>query len=192
MAENEKIMHFANFNITYEVDEKPMLEHFSDIVFPAFLSEYKRGKKDEGPLFYFDGVEIKNIENEYVLVGNYVKDTKYDVHTTVQDGKLVSSPAKVPTAPYSRFIIFLNNHRMVLVRNESQSPDIRSFQATVRKILSNYISQTNSVNKEIKNRLPGALVHIVDIPLPKDINEVLKNVSKINWLRLRFSRLIMI
>ena len=186
MAENERIMHFANFNITYGVDENPMLEHFEDIIFPAFCSGYKRGKEDERPLFYFDGVDIKNIDNEYVLVGNYIKDTEYDVHTTVQDGKLVSTPAQVPTAPYSRFVIFLKNHRMVLVRNESQSPDIRSFQATVRKMLSNYIRQTNRTIKEKGQKLPNALVNIVDIPLQKDIEEVLKDVSKINWLKFRF------
>lgn len=186
MADNERIMHFANFNITYGADEKPMLEHFADIIFPAFLAGYKRGKEDERPLFYFDGVEIKNIDDEYVLVGNYIKDTEYDVHTTVQGGKLVSTPARVPTAPYSRFVIFLKNHRMVLVRNESQSPDIRSFQATVRKMLNNYIHQTNRTIAEKEQKLPNALVNIVDIPLQEDIEEVLKGVSKINWLKFRF------
>jgi len=75
---------------------------------------------------------------------------------------------------------------MVLVRNESQSPDIRSFQATVRKMLNNYIRETNRTIKEKDQKLPNALVNIVDIPLPKDIEEVLKDVSKINWLKLRF------
>ena len=28
----------------------------------------------------------------------------------------------VPSSPYSRFIIFLQNHRMVLIKNESVSP----------------------------------------------------------------------
>ena len=135
MANSDRIMHFANFNITYGPNEEPMLSHFEDIIYPAFLSDYKRGKTDERPLFYMSDVKIKVIEDDYVLVGNYIKDTQYDVHTTIQDGELVSTPSSVPTAPYSRFIIFLKNHRMILVRNESQSPDIRSFQATVRVIV---------------------------------------------------------
>lgn len=186
MADNEKIMHFANFNITYGSNEEPMLLHFEDIIYPAFLSKFKRGKPDERPIFYFDGVDIKKINDEYVLVGNYIKDTQYDVHTTVQDGKLVSTPATVPTAPYARFIIFLKNHRMVLVRNESQSPDIRSFQATVRTILNKYIQEKNRTIKDKNRKLPYALVNIVDIPLQEDIEEVLKSVKKINLLKFRF------
>lgn len=185
MADNEKIMHFANFNITYGSSEEPMLNHFEDIIFPAFTSGIKRGKTDEYPAFYLDGVYVEEIEDQLVLVGNYIKDMQYDIHTTVQDGKLISSPAEVPTAPYSRFIIFLRNHRMVLVRNETQSPDIRSFQATVRSVLHKYISDTNR-ERDTNDKLPHALVNIVDIPLSEDIDEILKSVSKINWIRFRF------
>lgn len=186
MANSDRIMHFANFNITYGPNEEPMLSHFEDIIYPAFLSDYKRGKTDERPLFYMSDVKIKVIEDDYVLVGNYIKDTQYDVHTTIQDGELVSTPSSVPTAPYSRFIIFLKNHRMILVRNESQSPDIRSFQATVRVIVNKYVSNANRKIKEKKDKLPNALINIVDIPLPNDIEAVLKDVKKINWLKMRF------
>lgn len=74
MAENEKIMHFANFNVTFGSQVDPMLTHFEDIIFPAFTSGYKRGKIGERPLFYMADVEIKQIEGEYLLTGNYIKD----------------------------------------------------------------------------------------------------------------------
>ena len=186
MAENEKIMHFANFNVTFGSQVDPMLTHFEDIIFPAFTSGYKRGKIGERPLFYMADVEIKQIEGEYLLTGNYIKDMEYDVYTTVQDGELVSSPARVPTAPYSRFIIFLQNHRMVLVRNEPKSPDIRSFEATVRAMLGSYIRKINRNAKDKQSKLPNAIVNIVEIPLPKDIDAILKDVHKINWLKIRF------
>lgn len=186
MGTSEKIMHYANFNITYGPTEDPMLTHFEDIIWPAFLSDFKRGKKNEHPLFYLSDIALKEISGDMVLVGNYIKDTQYDIRTTVQNGELVSTPSSVPTAPYSRFIIFLKNHRMILVRNESQSPDIRSFQATIRSLLYNYISNENQKIKEKDKKLPHALVNIVDIPLPQDIEETLKDVSKINWLKIRF------
>lgn len=185
MNDTEKAMHYANFNITYGENEDPMLTHFEDIIFPAFSSGYRRGKSDELPSFYFDEVRIKKINDEYVLVGNYIKDTQYHILTTVQDGKLVSSPAEVPTAPYSRFIILLKNHRMILVRNEQQSPDIRSFQATVRDMLNNFIKEENR-RREKDNKLPHSVVNIVDIPLQSDIKEILMTVQRINWLKFRF------
>lgn len=183
MANGERIMYFANFNITFGTNEEPMLEHFEDIIYPAFISDFKRGK---GPVFYFDEVTIKKIDDELVMAGNYIKDTHYDIHTTVEEGKLVSSPASVPTAPYSRFIVFLKNHRMILVQNESLSPDIRSFQATVRDLLNGYINKQNYKFKDKNIKLPKALVNIVDIPLKQDIETVLRDVKKIEWLRFRF------
>ena len=74
---------------------------------------------------------------------------------------------------------------MVLVRNETNSPDIRSFQKTVREILSKYIREINR-NRPREDRLPAAIVHIVDIPLKDSIDQALKDVNKVNWLKLRF------
>lgn len=181
----EKTIQFANFNITFGENEEAMLMHFEDIVFPAFTGGYIRGKENELPRYSFGDVTIKMIDNEHVLVGNYIKDTEYRVVTTVQEGNLVPSPAEVPTTPYSRFIIFLKNHRMVLVKNESGSPDIRSFQKTVRDILSKYTHAQNR-GKAKEEKLPFAIVNIVDIPLKDSIDEVLRNINKINWLKLRF------
>lgn len=186
MGSGERIMHYANFNITYGPDETPMLTHFEDIIWPAFLSGFQRGRKNEYPRYYLSDVAVKEIGEDLALVGNYIKETQYDIRTTVQDGELVPTPSSVPTAPYSRFIIFLRNHRMILVRNESQSPDIRSFQATVRSLLHNYVSGRNRKIKEKDKRLPQVLVNIVDIPLSEDIETALKNVQKINWLKIRF------
>lgn len=183
----EKTMHFANFNITFGEREEPMLTHFEDIIFPAFTGDFKRGKDGEYPIFTLRDVKIKKYEGEYVLVGNYIKDTQYNVRTTMQNGELTSSPAQVPTAPYSRFIIFLKNHRMILVRNESLSPDIRSFQSTVGTILNKYIRKINREEKSNKsNHLPHAIVNIVDIPLKDDIKSLLNGIEKINWVQLRF------
>lgn len=180
-------MHLANFNITFGEKEEPMLSHFKDIIFPAFTSGIKRGKTDEYPNFLFSDVQIKQIENgEYILVGNCIKETEYTIHTTIKDGSLTVSPSRHPTAPYSRFIVFLKNHRMILTRNEPSSPDIRSFQATVTYILDKY---TREANKELEGdaaKLPNAIVNIVDMPLKEDIEAVLKTVKKINWLKLRF------
>lgn len=186
MADGEKRMHFANFNITFGKDEDPMLTHFEDIIFPAFCSGIKRSIKGKRPIFYVDDVEIKFYNSELVMVGNYIKDAEYDIHTTIQNGELKSTPITVPTAPYSRFLIFLKNHRMILVRNEAQSPDIRSFQATIREIVNEFIHRHNRDEKNKEKQFPPAVINVVDMHLKKEIEVVLKDVQKINWLRLRF------
>lgn len=181
----EKVMQFANFNITFGQANSPMLEHFEDVIFPAFTESYVRRSTDDIAKYSFDAVALKQIDGEYILAGNFVKDTEYNVITTVQAGELISSPARVPTAPYSRFLIFLKNHRMILVRNETASPDIRSFQKTVREILTKHIRKENQ-NREKGNKLPTAVVHIVDIPRKETIEEALRSVKKVNWVNFRF------
>lgn len=194
---SNKIMYFANFNITFGTDFEPMLKHFEDIIYPAFLSGLTRGKKSEntnednkGPVFSMNNVELKKESNgDIVLVGNYVKDTMYKRRTNLKEGELVQSPLDVPTAPYSRFIIFLRNHRMILIKNETDSPDIRSFQATVRNILSKYRKNENrkiGKNKVNTNKLPYASVNIVDMKLKEDINKVIDKLMEINKVSLRF------
>lgn len=182
---DEKNMQFANFNITFGQYNAPMLEYFETIIYPAFTCGRIVGKCDTLPRYFFENVQIKEIDEEYVMVGNYVKETEYKVVTTVHEGELVSTPSNVPTAPYSRFLIFLRNHRMVLVRNETASPNIRNFQKTVREMLSAYI-RTENKNREKGSKLPKAIVHIVDIPLKDNVTGVLQNVTKVNWFKLRF------
>jgi hypothetical protein len=182
----EKIMQLANFNITFGEKKEPMLSHFKDIIYPAFIGDYKRGKDSEFPQFLFSDVKvIEYKDGELALVGNYVKETQYTVYTTMKGREITSSPGKFPTAPYSRFIVFLKNHRMILVKNEPTSPDVRSFQSTVRHIFNRYIRDTNK-NRDTSALLPHAIVNIVDIPLKEDIEAILKGVKKINWVKLRF------
>lgn len=182
----QKTMQFANFNITFGDDEEAMLKYFEDIIYPAFTSNFVRGSEKDKSRFSFLNVEVKEINEEYVLVGDFVKDTQYDVHTLYKDKKLVSAPSIVPTSPYSRFIIFLNNHRIILILNENNSPNMRSFQSTVKAAISNYTFSQNRTIKSDAEKLPSANVNIVDMPLKSKIDDALKDVDKITEIRLNF------
>ena len=180
MENQIKTVYYANFNITFGKENEPMLNHFIDIIYPAFQAEFIRGKKEEKPNFYFTNVKLTEIDNDIVLVGNYIKDDKISVYTTVHAQQLVASPNEVETAPYSRFIVFLRNHRMVLVKNESNSPDIRSFQSTVRMFLKRYVRSENK-KKTVIQKLPLPNINIVAIPLQEDVFSAFKSVKKILW-----------
>lgn len=188
--EDKKIMQYANFNITFGQEEKPLLEYFDQIVLPAFQGEYIRENDNNGTSFVFQNVALKEIKDEIVLVGNYVKSTGYSARTQLKNNELVSVNKYLESAPFSRFIIFLRNHRMILVKNESASPDIRSFQAMVRGCLINFrykqLKKNEHKRKIIQMDIPNANVNIVDMPLPQNIDEILKDVGKMEFLKLRF------
>ncbi len=162
-----------------------MLTHFHDILYPAFCNEQKvRTSKN---VSYFSDVELKLINSEYVLTGNLIRETHYRARTIVVDNELVSSPNSVPTAPYSRFLIYLKSHRMILVKNEGQSPNLKSFQAVLRKVVERYIREVNRERDKADLPLfPNALINIVNMPLPDSIDETIKEFAKIKSINLRF------
>ena len=180
-----KKLSIANFNITYGPDNDPMLTHFQDILYPAFCNEQKvRTSKN---VSYFSDVELKLINSEYVLTGNLIRETYYRVRTIVVDNELVPSPSSVPTAPYSRFIIYLKSHRMILIKNEGHSPNLKSFQAVLRKVDDRYTREANRErDKTGLPQLPNALINIVNLPLPDSIDETINEFAKIKSINLRF------
>ena len=162
-----------------------MLTHFQDILYPAFCNEQKvRTSKN---VSYFSDVELKLINSEYVLTGNLIRETYYRVRTIVVDNELVPSPSSVPTAPYSRFIIYLKSHRMILIKNEGHSPNLKSFQAVLRKVVDRYTREANRErDKAGLPQLPNAVINIVNMPLPDSIDETINEFAKIKSINLRF------
>lgn len=181
---DKKVMQFANFNITFGDNDEPMLEHLLDIIYPAFTSGIGKGTTKDNKRYIFQKVEIKLISEDYYMVGNLIKDTIYHVSTVMENGDLIQVDRFTPTSPYSRFLINLKNHRMILIKNESNSPDTRSFQSVVRSCLKKYINQINK-DKKLKNKYPEALVNIVDIPFKENIDKELADAVKIVSLTFR-------
>lgn len=183
----EKIIQFANFNITFGDEAEPMLFHFEDVVYPAFNEKFdrveNRGKENE-IRYSFTDVSVKSACGEYVLVGNIVKEMNYSVRTIMQDRELISHSETIPTAPYSRFIVFLKNHRMILIKNENSSPTLSNFQKMLRCAIKRLTGEHNK--KKSGAMIPDAIVNVVGIPSDQEISAVLKDVKKIKALEIHY------
>lgn len=177
----------ANFNVTFGEKEDPMLTHFQDVIIPAFNSDIKRetGLGDKKDKYYFINSRVVVVDGEEVFTGQLVKDTELEVKSKIVNEQLVSADEHHPAAPYSVFYIFLRNHRMILIRNQKGSPDLRSFRVTASTIIERYIRRNNSAdNCEVI--LPEANVEIIGIPTLETWNNIFKQVEKIHSLNLRF------
>lgn len=176
----------ANFNIVFANDknEYPMLDYFDSIVMPALKADiiWKSGDNK----FLLNNIKIKRDNREiYVLTGNIIKKTTLEIISDLnENGELVEKDEMHSSAPYSTFVIYLNNHRMILVENQKGSPSIANFRSLVRYLLSKFVKNYNKNNKDSK--LPEPLVNIVGIPRKENIENILRNANKINKLTLRF------
>lgn len=181
----KKYAQVANFNIVFGEDEKPMLDYFDTVIYPAFTSDIK--KVSDGNEYLFKNVEIsEGVGNKYILTGQFVKKTILEIKSDInEEGELVEKDEKYSAAPYSSFAINLMNHRMIYVPNQKGSPTLANFRSSVKYVISNYIKEKNKDIDE-KNKIAYALVNIVGIPSAKTMDDLLKNVEKINKLTLRF------
>ncbi|MEG0773898.1 hypothetical protein [Clostridium sp.] len=178
---NEKQVSLANFNCTFGVKEEPMLNYLEEFVLPAFTSGIVR-EISEDTEFFLENVKLIEFEPEkFALAGLIVKSTVLEVKSKREDGKLKLTDFKYPADPFSIFIIFLENHRMVLVKNQKGSPDLRSFSATVKYIMRKY-QVTENGQREKENKLPFARLNVVDLPSLDSIAKKLEDVKKIKRL----------
>lgn len=179
-----KELDIANFNCTFGEKDEPMLKYFQNIIFPAFTSNIVRKVKGNEYFFYNVGI-VEYEEDELVLYGDFIKDTELEVNTKYDKEKgLINVNERHESAPYSTFIIFLKNHRMVFVKNQKGSPDIRSFRSAVNYIFGQYV---RNVNKELskEERLPIAMLNLVNLPSMVSIEKQFEEVESIKNLKMK-------
>ena len=174
----------ANFNVVFGDDEKPMLDYFDSVVYPAFKSDIMKNGKD-GSYYFLHEIELMaNKKGDMTIIGKIIKKTTLEIFSDLNDdGDLIEKEEHYSSAPYSTFVIYLRNHRMLFVPNQKGSPTLLNFKSTVAYILKQYISNYNLENEK---KLPYAIVNVVGIPSAKSMEELLKSAKKINSLTLKF------
>lgn len=192
----EKVVTLANFNCVFEKsseedkkikEEHPMLEYFTSIVYPSLKNDVEKEEKkqekqekekDKTILFFLD-TEVKENENSGLyVIGKIVKATTLEVETIFneKENKLEEVGRKHEAAPYSTFIIFLKNHRMLFIPNQKGSPTISNFRKLIEKNMRIKIKNHNSNSKEnirIKN------FNIFELPKKINLLNELKSFDKI-------------
>ncbi len=180
----KKSAQIANFNVVFGENERPMLDFFDTIVFPALTSGITKKLGDNELLF--KNIEITQNDNNFVLTGKIVKKTVLEVKSDLnEEGELIEKDEKYSTAPYSTFVINLLNHRMIYMPNQKGSPSLTNFRTAVSYIMNTYIRQEN-IKLEDGKKLDYAIVNIVGIPSVRSMAELLDNVEKVNSLTLKF------
>ena len=180
-------LYVANINVVFGKEEEPLIERIYDIIIPALTSGIVRQASSKTK-YIFDSVCLKEIaKDEWVIQGIIIKDTVLDVMSEYTQNKGLQMTEKhIPSSPYSFFMIYLKNHRMVLVKNQSGSQDIRSFTGTFKEILKRYVVKFNHETANETEKLPFPSIAITGIKTAASVKESLKDVEKINELVIKF------
>lgn len=183
-----KQMYIADLNVVFGREEEPLINYLEDIVLPA-LQSGTYIESSERTRYIFESVRINEIEeNEYVIQGILIKDTILDIMSEYSREKGLEKTNKhFKSSPYSVFIIYLKNHRMMLVKNQTGSPDLRGFGAAFRECIKQYVVKQNQSRKSGANDiLPMPKTHIAGIKTVQSVKEALRDVDKISQLVFKF------
>lgn len=115
------------------------MDMFEEIVLPAFLVEdtwrVKRGN------FFFQSTQLIELPNKHektiALVGRFIRDTKltstqfYDYKTK----ELIAQNESIQTSPSALFILMLNNHRLIYLKETPHAPTLEMFKDTCQTFL---------------------------------------------------------
>lgn len=179
----------ANFNVVFldGKSEKPLLDYIDTVVFPALNKGYIRDTDNASYRFLDVKIEKSNF-GEYILKGLLVKKTVLEVKSDLDvNGELIPLDDKYSTAPYSVFVVYLKNHRMMFAENQKGSPTLQNFTSSVRFCINKYVREENILRKEKNEKLlPIPIINVTGLLLRENIENVLKDVEKINLLTLRF------
>lgn len=181
---NKKYLYLANFNCTFGDKKLPMLENFEEIIYPAFTSGVKRKPSNKNEYFFNKVKLIECSDGEFALSGMIVKKTILERKSLVDEesGSIDYRDDKIPSHPFSYFVIFLNNHRMVLVKNQSGSPTIKNFEAMARFAINEIIQEKNMDRRtELYEK---AFINVTDIPCTNTVKEKIDGLSKISNITL--------
>lgn len=171
----QKNLYMANFNCTFGDSYSPMLDYFEAIVWPAFTSGYEKETTRKNK-YFFKNVNIIEVEKEkYAISGVIVKQTMLEIKSLVDpDTKnIIIKDDRIPSDPFSYFIIFLENHRMVLVKNQSGSPTLKDFESLAKYTLKK-AELANNYEKAININL-----NVGSIPSSSKIEE---QIARINYI----------
>lgn len=201
----------ANFNCTFKLNSTtyPMLQYFEKILWPAFndsnlvRATHKRKNKSLPIKYYISDVKIIKLEDDnFAIIGKHIKRTILEISEDYQPNKGFIGEAKFePSAPYSTFILLLNNHKLIYFPNKAGAPDIRSFAATTRSIIDQYITNQraillNNLDKTefpakeaalyIRTEYPTAELNIVPIESDELVKEAFESISSIKNVKFKF------
>ncbi|MEG2362533.1 MAG: hypothetical protein RSC26_03430 [Terrisporobacter sp.] len=177
----QKNLYMANFNCTFGDDHSPMLDYFEKIILPSFTNDYKK-ITSRNTFFFYNVKIIEYLQGKFALSGIIVKKTILEVKS-LHDEKtqnLIRKDERIPSDPFSYFTIFLDNHRMVLVKNQSGSPSLKDFERLSQYALKEAVIESESMN----NKLTISL-NIGSLPSSNKVDEAIDKIAEIQQVVLK-------
>lgn len=186
-------------NLVCKFGKDNLIDYFEEIVVPAFFDKgLKRKYTDK--TYFFEKVDIVTVEERVLLVGRIIKDEILEREQVYEYGKgLVADADELRSSPSSVFVLILDVHRLLYVKETKNAPSLESFKATLEKFLKikhkDFINEEyekrNILDKVTKKELmeehPSPSLEIIPLTSAQGIEEFVKKYQVLREVKYKFS-----
>lgn len=139
MSDKSLSMEMGNLICRFGRD-KVLLDMADEIVLPCFFDEKLVRSYSKTSYFFHEvsPVLLNNEASESVvgIAGRFIKDTTLEREQIFEEGKgLVKDAGSMRSSPSAIFLLILNNHRLIYVKETRDAPSKESFRSTLLSFL---------------------------------------------------------
>ncbi|MET0012590.1 MAG: hypothetical protein ABW088_02945 [Sedimenticola sp.] len=191
--------------------EKVLLDLADEIVIPCFMDSRLVRRYDKTSYFFHDVSPVKlSKENEEPVIGiagRFIKDTTLEREQIFEQGKgLVRDEESMRSSPSSMFLLILNNHRLVYVKETKNAPSKETFRSTLLSFLRHkhkahieelyeqasaevdeYGDNVKVTKKELYDNIPRPTLELTPLTSQDSIEEFVKKYDVLKTIEISLS-----
>lgn len=205
MARQSRNLELYNFTLTLG-EEKSLLDVASDIVLPAFFSDFRHNYS--AGQYFFSNVQLIQIEQPrdssgqqvppiFGVLGRFIKDTELrreQVYNRDTE-ELVSDTQTLRSSPSAIFLLVLNNHRLLYFKETAFSPSVKNFQTAIRSfVLRKYrvfiesLEESGMSEEEARSQCPKPKLRVVPLSNPSNLRNFVEQYSVLKSMEVKIYR----
>lgn len=192
MERTTKSLEMANFVCKF--NEQNLMDFYHEIVAPAFFVEkkHKLGKS----LFFFNNVTLLDLSEDddekiLAIAGRYIRDIELtrEQYFDKQSGELVEDQETLDSSPSALFVLILNNHRLLYLKETAHAPTLDMFKNSILKFLKEATKEyLTTLPKEEKNHFIREIgspdLTITPLTSESTLESFVKSYAKLEQVRI--------
>lgn len=210
MSEKSLSMEMGNLVCRFG-SKKVLLDLADEVVLPSFFDDSLVRNYDKTSYFFHEVALVKLFQsnNEIVIgiAGRFIKDTTLEREQIFEQGKgLIKDIDSMRSSPSALFLLILNNHRLVYVKETKNAPSKDTFRSTLLSFLKDkhkqYIEneyeiqmavhnenpdQPKVTKKELYEANPNPTLELIPLTSEESIEDFLKKYSVLKTIEISLS-----
>jgi hypothetical protein len=171
MAKRELPLEMGNFVCKF--GERNLIDYLEEVVLPAF-SDSELNRTYGQTTYFFEKVKLVTVEGRVLLAGRIIKDMVLEREQIYEQGKgLLADAEELRSSPSSVFVLILDIHRLMYVKETKYAPTLENFKSTIENFLKikhkDFIDDTYNKRRKNGERVTKKSILSENIPPSLDI-----------------------